>query len=148
MSETPTQVAPTQVEGGCLCGAVRYTIAWPPAFAATCSCRNCQKQAASALSVLVGVPREALRLTGELKTYNDTADSGNAVYRQFCPTCGSPVLTDTPQAQKDGMIFIKAGTLDDTSVLQPAVHFWVDSAQPWMRYPDDAVLVPKQEMPG
>ena len=38
--------------GGCLCGAVRYEASWPPIATAVCHCKNCQKQAGSALSVI------------------------------------------------------------------------------------------------
>lgn len=118
-------------EGGCLCGAVRYTAAWPPLATATCSCTHCQKQSGSAISILAVLPRDAVTVTGTLTVYQDRADSGQAVFRKFCGACGSPVITETPQGTADGLIFIKAGTLDDTSNLAPAVHYWTDSAQDW-----------------
>jgi hypothetical protein len=31
---------------------------------------------------------------------------------------------------------VPAGTLDDTSWLQPTVHFWTRSAQPWVVLPE------------
>ncbi len=117
--------------GGCLCGAVRYRVQWPPLLVATCHCGNCQKQAGSALSVIAFLKREQLEVTGELSTYTDTADSGEPVYRKFCGKCGSPVITETPAATLQGNIFIKAGTLDDCSGLVPTLHFWTKSAQEW-----------------
>ncbi|WP_298469117.1 GFA family protein [uncultured Erythrobacter sp.] len=116
--------------GGCLCGAVRYTVAAEPLMCVTCHCKNCQRQAGTALSVIVGVPEDAVSFTGELKTYNDTGDSGATVRRQFCPECGSPVFTlvDEPK----GVMFVKAGTLDDTSNLKPAFHCYTKSKQDWI----------------
>lgn len=122
--------------GGCLCGAVRYEAAWPPLAQATCSCRNCQKQAGSALSVVLVFPRDGVRVTGELRRYVDRGLTGQDVERLFCPSCGSPVLTDTPAAQSQGIIFVKGGTIDDPSDLKPTLHYWQDSAQPWMRWPE------------
>ncbi|MDP3673509.1 MAG: GFA family protein [Novosphingobium sp.] len=122
-------------EGGCLCGAVRYSLPWPPRWLVTCSCSNCQKQSGSALSVVGMIARDDLALTGELATYTDTADTGNAVFRRFCPRCGSPVLTDTDQAREQGIIFFKAGTLDVTRDLEPATHMWTKSAQGWVAFP-------------
>ncbi len=116
--------------GGCLCGKVRYTMKSDPLMCVTCHCKNCQKQAGSALSVIVGVQETELEIEGEVKTYNDTGDSGAAVYRQFCDTCGSPVFTRLEQS--DGLIFIKAGTLDDTSILKPQFHCYIKSAQKWI----------------
>jgi hypothetical protein len=73
--------------------------------------------------------------------YTDRGTSGQDVYRNFCPNCGSPVLTDTPGAKEEDIIFIKAGTLDDTSILNPTTHYWTKSAQPWFQLPDDAELL-------
>lgn len=122
-------------EGGCLCGAVRYTVAWPPLATAVCHCKNCQKQAGSALSVVAVVARADLAVTGQLTVYRDKGTSGQDVLRQFCGTCGSPVLTDTPAAQEQDIIFIKAGTLDSAQDLAPSLHYWTDSAQQWFVFP-------------
>jgi hypothetical protein len=118
--------------GGCLCGAVRYEAKWPPLAVAVCHCKNCQKQAGSALSVIAILPRDGLSISGDLRTYRDQADSGRAVYRKFCGDCGSPVVTDTPEAQAQGMIFLKAGTLDETQDLKPTQQYWTRSAQRWL----------------
>lgn len=133
-----------QRTGGCLCGAVRYRVAWPPQMLVTCSCRNCQKQSGSALSVVGVTAREAIAVEGELTTFTDRADSGNPVYRQFCAQCGSPVLTDTDQARGQGTIFFKAGTLDETADLEPTAHMWTKSAQHWVVWPEGAAIVPEQ----
>jgi len=127
--------------GSCLCGNIHYTINADPMAVAVCHCRNCQKQAGSALSIIAVFPRASLDLTGDLKVFEDQGTSGQTVYRKFCPDCGSPVLTDTPAAKETDIIFIKAGTLDDVSDLDPKTHYWTKSAQPWLQLPDDAELL-------
>ena len=131
-------------KGGCLCGAVRYEADWPPIVVATCSCKNCQKQAGSALSVIAILPAAGLRVTGELTTYNDTAKSGKAVYRKFCSTCGAPVVTETPEAAAQGLIFIKAGSLDQADDLTPTVHYWTSTAQHWVVFPETGTKLETQ----
>lgn len=131
-------------DGGCLCGAVRYSVDWPPIAVATCSCKNCQKQAGSALSVIAVMPSAALRITGALTTYTDTAERGKDVYRKFCGVCGSPVVTETPETTEQGLVFIKAGTLDETSDLSPTVHYWTCSAPAWMILSETGVRLEKQ----
>lgn len=116
--------------GQCLCGTVSYKIEGDMQLCGVCHCKNCQRQAGSAYSVLFGLSSDQIEVSGDLKTYVDTADSGNVVNRHFCDTCGSPVLTTVPT--QPGMTFVKAGTLDDTSVLKPSVHFWTGSAQEWV----------------
>jgi hypothetical protein len=127
--------------GSCLCGNIHYSIDADPIAVAVCHCRNCQKQAGSALSIIAVFPRGSLDLTGTLKVFEDQGTSGQTVYRKFCPDCGSPVLTDTPAAKDTDIIFIKAGTLDDVSDLDPKTHYWTKSAQPWLQLPDDAELL-------
>lgn len=135
MAEDKAPDTATLRHGGCLCGAVRYSVKWPPVLVATCHCRNCQKQAGSALSVVAFLKREQLEVSGTLSTYEDVGTSGDRVYRKFCGQCGSPVITETPSATADGNIFIKAGTLDDCSDLAPSLHFWTKSAQDWFVFP-------------
>jgi len=126
--------------GQCLCGAVSYKVEGDLQMTGVCHCKNCQRQAGSSYSVLFAVADDQIEISGDLQTYEDTADSGNTVYRHFCPKCGSPVKTSLPT--QPGMTFIKAGTLDDTSVLHPSIHFWTGSKQDWVKVDDD---VPQME---
>jgi len=133
-----------ELVGGCLCGQVRYWAQADPAFVAVCHCKNCQKQAGTAFSVVIGVPKSALSITGELKTYLDTGESGQAVERNFCPNCGSPITSNA--AVMPELTIIKSGSLDDTSWLNPTMHVYCDSAQWWTAIPDSATKFPR--MPG
>jgi hypothetical protein len=119
-----------KMTGGCLCGQVRYAAEADPLFTSICHCRNCQKQAGTAFSVLVAVPRAAIAIEGNVKTFHDRGDSGKPVQRRFCPECGSPIATEV--ATMPDITFIMAGTLDDTSWLSPSVELFCDSAQPWV----------------
>ena len=130
--------------GGCLCGAIRYEAQWPPLATVVCHCKNCQKQAGSALSVVAVLPRDSLTVTGDLCTYQDVGASGQAVFRKFCGQCGSPVVTDTAAAEQQGIIFIKAGTLDEAADLAPTRHYWTKSAQDWFVFPDGAERLAEQ----
>ena len=119
----------SKVVGGCLCGKVRYAGTAEPVMTAICHCTNCQKQAGTAFSIIVAVPKETLSISGPLKTYNETGSSGKPVHRNFCPECGSPITTDVEAMPN--LVFIKAGTLDDTSALAPTMEIFCSSAQPW-----------------
>ncbi|MCZ8173525.1 MAG: GFA family protein [Novosphingobium sp.] len=131
-------------EGGCLCGQVRYSVAWPPLQVMTCQCTHCQKQSGSAISIIAMVRVDDLAISGTLASYRDTGDSGNALERRFCGTCGSPLVSVIPAMEAQGMTFIKAGTLDDTSGLVPSVHLWTESAQDWMALPEAGARMPRQ----
>ncbi len=126
-----------KIEGGCLCGAVRYSSSAEPAMTLICHCAHCQKQSGTSFSVIVAVPRESLDVTGgSLKSYRDTGESGQAVHRRFCGECGSPLVSDV-EAVPD-LLFLKSGTLDDTNWLKPEMHIWTDHRQPWVTIPEGA----------
>lgn len=117
--------------GQCLCGAVSYELANPPQMMGVCHCRNCQRQAGSAFSTLAGVAKADFTLHGEPRLYEDRdTDSGNAVERWFCGTCGSPIYSALPGMPDQ--IFLKAGTLDDTSGFKPGFHVWCSTKQDWV----------------
>lgn len=116
--------------GGCLCGQVRYELTVDPTVCLNCHCKNCQRQAGSSFSFIVGVPEGTVNVTGSLKTYDDKGDTGGRVQRQFCPDCGSPLFSLVENAP--GMVWVKAGTLDDTSSLTPAMNIYTKSKQHWL----------------
>jgi hypothetical protein len=118
--------------GQCLCGNVKYEITNPPAMTGVCHCKNCQRQAGSAFSTLAGVAKSDFTLTaGDPKLYSDSdTESGNTVARYFCGNCGSPIYSALP-GQPD-TVYLKTGTLDDTSDFQPQFHVWCDSKQNWV----------------
>ncbi|MFO1161686.1 MAG: GFA family protein [Reyranellaceae bacterium] len=130
-----------RISGSCLCGAIRYSAETDPVFTAVCHCRNCQKQTGTASSVIVGLAAGSLSITGPIKTFHDTGDSGKAVHRRFCPACGSPIVTDVEVMPT--LTFLKAGTLDDTSWLKPGMEIYCDSAQAWVPHLADTQQLPK-----
>ena len=122
--------------GGCLCGDVRYSAPAHAMQTAVCHCRNCQKQAGTAFSIIVVHRRDDVMFQGSPSVYEDHGDSGQPVWRHFCGRCGSPLYSDTPAARDQGVIYLKAGTLDDVSDLAPSVHVWTQSKQPWLTLPE------------
>jgi hypothetical protein len=79
----------------------------------------------------VGVPKGSLKFEkGTLSSYDDTGDSGQPVIRNFCGNCGSPIFSEA--AVMPELDILKAGTLDDTSWLQPQMNLYCDSAQSWV----------------
>lgn len=117
--------------GGCLCGAIRYSSLAAPAVTAVCHCRDCQKQTGTSFSILLGIPKDGLTLTGDKPQDIETLGaSGLAVRRTFCGQCGSPIFSAATSAPE--LLWLKAGTLDDPSPLQPDIHMWCETAQPWL----------------
>src|ERR1700730_2627906 len=123
--------APKPITGRCLCGGVTYSADAEPVVQAVCHCTDCQRQTGNPFSVIFGVPRTALNVEGDtLASFATTGeDNGRETHRSFCSACGSPVFSIAAVAPE--LAFIKAGSLDDASWLEPAVEVWTSSAQPW-----------------
>ena len=119
----------TPFTGGCMCGAVRYECSVEPVMTANCHCRDCQRTTGGAYASVFFVPRNTIKITGEVKYYDVKGESGNILSRGFCPTCGSR-LFGKPAVMPD-LMGIMAGSLDDPSSHRPAIDIYTTSAQPW-----------------
>lgn len=118
-----------RLEGGCLCGRVRYTTGAPVATV-ICHCTHCQRATGSAFSVNLIVANGQFSLTGVTTSYPDSGDSGKPVHRHFCGHCGSSLFSVADG--RPGFTILKAGTLDDTAAVSPATQIYRDSAQRWL----------------
>lgn len=130
--------------GHCLCGSVTFELAGDPLATAVCHCEHCQRQSGSAFSVNIIAHKSQLTLNGELRTYQERGENNDDVYveRRFCPTCGSSVISEL--MKRDGVIAIKAGLLDDKSIVKPGVEVWCVDRQPWVSLPGMAVSLDRE----
>jgi hypothetical protein len=121
----------TPIRGGCLCGAVRYEARAEPVVVRQCWCRVCQYFAAGSATNNLAFPREAVTLTGALRDFPSTADSGSHMHRRFCPTCGVHVVSEADE--RPHSIVLRAGTLDDPELAAPRGVIWTASAPSWVK---------------
>ena len=141
---------PLPLEGGCQCGQLRYRIHERPLTLYCCHCTECQAQSASAFGMSLRVASSGVEWSGEAAHFTRDAGKPTSAEGLFCPHCGTRILhrrsrpmTGEEEAEEHessaGGVSIKAGSLDDTSWLEPVGHIWLRSAQPWFR-PDEASL--------
>ena len=123
-------------QGKCLCGAVHYQADGPSAFMGNCYCADCQKESGAGHITAVAVPDAGMTISGLTSSYTKRADSGQSLTKFFCPVCGVTLFTRAEGLP--GLALIRAGTLDDTSVVAPQVNMYVDSAPAWDR-PDPII---------
>ena len=133
------------ITGGCLCGAVRYSIDAEPKFIRHCWCRDCQYIGAGAGTVNVFFATEAVKVEGALADYASPAASGNLMHRRYCPSCGTPVFTQTEARLH--FIGVRAGTFDDPELAKPQMAIWTSSAPSWAAFETDIPHEPKQSPP-
>ena len=74
------------LEGGCLCGDVRYRAAGAPKWAGHCHCRSCQRATGAAFASWAGLNIGDFEvLSGTLTIHH----SSPGVDRGFCAKCGT-----------------------------------------------------------
>jgi hypothetical protein len=118
------------IEGGCLCGQVRYEI--EPKFIAYryCFCSRCRKLRGTAHAANIFVEPDAFRFTaGEAGIARFDLPGAKGFGNCFCTGCGSPV----PRRAMGGKaVLIPAGTLDaEPGVLPDVAIFW-ESRGGWL----------------
>ena len=115
------------LEGGCLCGAVRYRVSGAATNLCYCHCRSCR--GASGAHCVAWGTFDAARfelLRGELALHR----SSERVLRGFCGACGT-ALSYRNEA-RPGELDLTLASLDDAAGLAPACHIWVSHRLPWV----------------
>ena len=70
------------------------------------------------------------------KYFESKGTSGSHVRRGFCSICGSGILSYAKELPH--ILFIKAGTLDDSSWVKIDSNFFTKSANDWNK-PDESI---------
>ncbi len=137
MPDLPAAPSPSDpLQGGCLCGAVRYEITAPFLSAGYCHCTHCQRRTGTGSSANGRVPQEGFRLlqgAEQLRAFQPPT----GVPKLFCATCGSALFSGQPLS--DAEVAVRLGTLDRHPGISPQYRQFVDSAAPWEPVPQDGL---------
>jgi hypothetical protein len=124
------------LSGGCVCGAIRFEVTARPLFVYACHCTDCQRWSGSAFSMSMPVASQSFAvLRGQPKPFHRINSNGVRASYWFCGDCGGRAYGER-EARPD-IIVVRAGTLDDTSWLEPIAHVFMRSAQPWEQISSD-----------
>jgi len=121
-------------EGGCSCRAIRYRLASDPLFIHCCHCLNCQRQTGSAfvINLLIEADRVEL-LSGDPEAVDVPRDDGSSQRIYRCPSCYVAVFSEYGRPE---VWFVRGGTLDQPSAVEPDVHIYTRSKLPWVALPE------------
>lgn len=134
-----------RVEGGCYCGALRYRAEGEPLFKGQCHCRECQYFTGGLPNAFMLMPGSGFAYTKGVAKGFTRRDLPSPVTREFCPECGTQILTRSPNVP--GAVILKVGTFDDPKLYggpQSAI-FTVDK-QPFHQIPPGVPAF--ERMPG
>ena len=120
------------LEGGCLCGGVRYRISAEPIGAGYCHCRLCQRSTGAPVVSWLNMASEGFAWTrGEPAVYRSSPEAE----RLFCPTCGTQMVFRVIAEPR--LLDVTLGSLDDPEAVRPDHHIWTTSRIGWFDTSDD-----------
>ena len=124
-------------EGGCLCGAVRFSAEGEPVNVRICHCRTCQKAMGSPFYARAFFDESALKVTGETGRFA----SSERVDRVFCIRCGTRLFS----WRKDGTgVGVALATFDDRNAFAPTEHIFVSEKMNWLKCDDGLPQYPER----
>lgn len=131
------------LEGGCDCKHIRYRMETAPLIVHCCHCRWCQRETGTAFALNAMIEAErVIDLDGEPELIDTPSSSGRGQRIARCPHCRIAVWSNY-NAAGPILRFVRVGTLDTPDVLQPHIHIFTSSKQPWVVLPQDVPAVPE-----
>ena len=123
------------IEGGCLCGAVRYRVRAPYLRFAHCHCTRCRKATGTGHATNLYVAPDRFEwISGKDQTVRYDLPSAKSFATTFCRICGSPLPHHTRSGRE---IVVPAGSLDTAPGLVPQARIFWDFRAPWTCTDDD-----------
>ncbi len=120
------------LEGGCLCGAVRYRITAEPVDVDYCHCRICQKASGAPIVAWLEAPTGNFAFTKGRPVAYQSSPKGA---RYFCGACGSQLafryVGEAPT------VAVNVAGLDDPEAVKPTYHIWTSSRLGWLEVADN-----------
>ena len=125
-----------RIEGGCLCGAVRFAVSGEPLNVVWCHCHSCRKHSGAPVSVFLAVRRADFAVSkGDIARFN----SSRGRWRGFCSRCGSTLTCEGEVTSPE--VHLHIGSIDEAAWFAPTRHIFADERLPWLRLreaPEDA----------
>ena len=118
-----------QLEGGCLCGAVRFITTGKPKAIYWCHCQSCRRHTGAPTAVFAVFDCGAYTVTkGEITKFDSTP---GRTRRGFCPSCGSTMTCESLPGPMETHFHI--GVFDQAAQLQPtSKQYFAEERLPWL----------------
>jgi hypothetical protein len=113
--------------GGCLCGAVRFTVDGPFESFFLCHCSRCRKGSGSAHASNLFSNSASINWVSGEENVTTFSVPGARHTRNFCSVCGSGL----PHKHPGGRLKVPAGSLDTPVTLRPEAHIFAGSRADW-----------------
>lgn len=127
------QTSTRTFSGGCLCGAVRYSILGAPARVLNCHCRSCRHHTGAPMAMLAVFHADQVTFSGTTrKAFRSAPD----VERAFCPECGTSLTWETDFRNEGRLCAVHISTFDEPEALPPDGHSFYPERIGWFEGAD------------
>jgi hypothetical protein len=114
------------ITGGCMCGAIRYTIDGEPKHNALCWCADCRRASGTPMTGWALFRQDQVAITGAPVSYNSSGDN----VRQFCGRCGTGLFFYSASIFPE-QVDVQTGSFDNPDDLTPQAMIQVADAPAW-----------------
>ena len=121
-----------KLQGGCLCGAIRYATTALPFSSDHCHCSMCRKSVGAVVGTWMDFKVEQVTWLGEKpKEYA----SSEHTRRGFCPNCGGSISFRDHRHPE--YFSLSTGSLDDPNLAPATCHIYVEDQIKWLKIDDE-----------
>lgn len=118
-----------ELEGGCLCGTVRFSVSGEVIRFTHCHCSRCRKASGTGHGTnIIMRPAVIAWKKGEDAVRRYKLPEAERFSTCFCSECGSPLPRFVPAME---MAVVPAGSLDTDPGVRPQAHIFWDSRAEW-----------------
>jgi uncharacterized glyoxalase superfamily protein PhnB len=120
------------IEGGCLCGSIRYSVDGRPSSISICHCQSCRRAGGAPTVAWFVISRAQFTLlSGSPCEYPSSVH----VRRSFCGKCGTQLAYEHDSAPDT--VELTVASLDEPSAIQPTQEIWLADKLPWIAVNQD-----------
>jgi hypothetical protein len=127
-------------QGGCLCGALRFSAEVRPVSAGYCHCTLCQRSTGAPVLAWASFPVDSFSYSKGRAACYASSEWG---HREFCNVCGTQICYR--QTDSATTVDVNVGCMDDPSAFPPEHHLYVKDRISWFDTLDDLPRHPGSE---
>ncbi|HWD65430.1 MAG TPA: GFA family protein [Solirubrobacteraceae bacterium] len=125
------------LEGGCLCGQVRFRVDGPLGKAGYCHCTRCQRRTGTAASANVSVDGGDFEIATGQELVQAWRHPDGGFEKCFCRECGAHLFSRNPADH--AQMGVRLGAFDSDPGVELSYRQFVAYAAPWEPLPDDGL---------
>jgi hypothetical protein len=125
------------IQGGCLCGGVRFELSSPPTVAGYCHCTRCQRRTGTSSSAQARIDGRTFRFLQGAELVKAWRHPDGGFEKCFCRECGAHLFSRDPDDPTQ--MSIRMSAFDHDPGVRPSFRTFVAYAAAWEPIPDDGL---------